>query len=129
MEMPFAPVEVFCSFAGADASFLEQLEKHLSLLQHEGFITVWHKRQILAGTDWKEAADRHLNTASLILLLISPDFLASDYCYGIEMQRAMQRHEANEARVIPILLRSADWQSAPFSKLQALPSDGKPITT
>jgi hypothetical protein len=128
MGMPFMPVEVFCSSAEADAPLLEQLEKHLSLLRHEGLITTWHKRQILAGTDWKEAIDRHLNTASLILLLISPDFLASNYCYGVEMQRAMQRHEANEARVIPLLLRSVDWQSAPFAKLKALPSNGKPIT-
>ena len=65
----------------------------------------------------------------MILLLISADFLASDYCYGIEMQRALQRHQANEARVIPILLRSVDWKGAPFEHLQALPTGAKPITS
>jgi hypothetical protein len=78
--------------------------------------------------DWKKIVDHHLDTASIILLLISADFVASDYCYGIEMQRAMERHEAGETHIIPILLRPVDWQSAPFGKLKALPSNGTPIT-
>ena len=97
MEMQFAPVEVFYSFAEADAPLLEQLERHLSLLRREGLISTWHKRQIVAGSDWQSKVDHHLNTASLILLLISPDFLASDYQYGVELQRAMERHDENEA--------------------------------
>ncbi len=123
------PQEVLYCYADADEPLLNELEKHLSLLRHEGLITTWHKRQIIAGTDWTKAFDRHLNTASVILLLISANFLASDYCYGIEVQQAMQRHDTNEARVIPILLRPVDWQGAPFGKLKSLPSNGKPITT
>ncbi len=91
-------------------------------------ITTWHKRQIIAGTDWTKALDHHLKTASVILLLISANFLASDYCYGIEVQQAMQRHDTNEARVIPILVRPVDWHSAPFGKLKALPSNETAIT-
>jgi len=72
--------------------------------------------------------DDHLKTAQIILLLISPDFLASDYCYSIEMQRAIERHETGEARVIPIILQPVDWQNTPFSKLQVLPKNAKPIT-
>jgi len=128
MSILFTPVEVFYSFADVDAPLLEQLEHHLSVLRREGQITTWHKRQIVAGSDWQMELDQHLNTASLILLLISPAFFASDYCYGVEMQHAMQRYEAGEARVIPLLLRPVDWQSAPFGKLKALPSNGKPIT-
>jgi hypothetical protein len=100
----------------------------LSILQRDGLIATWHRRQIIAGSVWQEEVDRHLNTASLILLLISSDFLASDYCYGNEMQRALQRHTAREARVIPILLRPCVWQSAPFAPLQVLPSGSRPIT-
>jgi len=122
------PLEVFYSYADSDEPLLHELEKHLSLLKHTGLITTWHKRQITAGSDWKLLMDSHLNIASIILLLISPDFLASDYCYGIEMQQALQRQEAGEARVIPILLYPVDWQSAPFGKLKTLPSNGKPIT-
>ena len=128
MSAQLAPIEVFYSYADADEDLRSKLDKHLSQLRHDGLITTWHKRQIIAGTDWVKALDEHLNMASVILLLISADFLASDYCYGVEMQRAMERHDANEARVIPILLRPCDRQSAPFGKLQSLPSDGRPVS-
>ena len=80
METPFAPVKVFCSYSDSskDTPLREDLERHLSVLQHERIISTWHKRKIAAGSDWQVELDRHLNTASLILLLISPDFLASD---------------------------------------------------
>jgi len=126
--MSFAPIEIFYSFAEADAPLLEQLEHHLILLRRRGMIAPWHKHEIHAGSDRQGELDTHLNTASLILLLISPDFLASDYCYEIEMQQALQRHESGQARVVPILLRPVDWQSAPFAHLQALPTTGQAIT-
>lgn len=129
MSAQLAPIEVFYSYADADENLRSELDKHLSQLRHDGLIITWHKRQIIAGTDWTKVLDKHLNTASVILLLISSDFVASDYCYGIEMQQAMKKHNAGEARVIPILLRPVDWQSAPFGKLQALPGNGMPITT
>src|SRR5262249_48477005 len=94
----------------------------------QGVIQTWHDRNINAGDDWKQQIDDNLNTATVILLLISADFLASDYCYEIEMQRALERHNAGEARVIPVILRPVDWHSAPFGTLQALPTDTKPIT-
>ncbi len=122
------PVEVFLSYAPEDEEFRLKLENHLKLLEREGFIILWHKRRIVPGTDWGEELDRHLNKAAVIFLLISDDFLASDYCYGTEMRRAMERHEAGDARVIPIILRPVEWQSAPFGKLPALPSNGNPIT-
>jgi internalin A len=118
METPPAPVEVFCSFAEADVLYLEQLEKHLSLLQREGLITIWHKRLVVAGSNWQVEVDQRLNAAALILLLISPSYAASDDCYD-EMQRAMQRLERGEAQVIPLLLRPVDWQCASFGKLTA----------
>jgi tetratricopeptide (TPR) repeat protein len=121
-------VEVFYSYAHEDASLRDTLEKHLSLLHRQGVISQWHDRQITAGTNWAQAVDEHLERASVILLLISADFLASDYCYGIEMKRALERHQANEAHVIPILLRWVDWKDAPFAHIQALPTDAKPIT-
>ncbi|HTK07157.1 MAG TPA: FxSxx-COOH system tetratricopeptide repeat protein [Ktedonobacteraceae bacterium] len=122
------PIEVFFSYANADELLCKELEKHLSLLRRNGLITTWHKRQIIAGTDWARVLDRHLNIASIILLLVSSDFLASDYCYGVEMEQAMKRHDAGEARVIPVILRPCDRKSAPFGKLQALPSNNIPIT-
>lgn len=130
MEKPLAPVEVFysCSDSSTDAPLLEQLEHHLSVLQREGLITTWHKGRIVAGRVRQAELDRHFNTAALILLLVSSDFLASDSCYGTEMQRALQRHAAQEAQVIPVLLRSCVWQNAPFGMLEVLPTGATPIT-
>jgi hypothetical protein len=121
------PVSVFCSYAHGDECFRAELDKHLALMRRNDEIAGWHDRNISAGTDWKLSIDRHLKAAEIILLLVSADFLASDYCYEIEMRRAMERHEAGEARVIPIILRDCDWSSTPFSKLQALPRDARPI--
>jgi phosphate/phosphite/phosphonate ABC transporter binding protein len=122
-----APVEVFYSYAHEDEAFRRELEKHLSLLLRQGLISAFHDRQIVAGTDFAKAIDTHLETASLILLLVSSDFLASDYCYGREMKRALERHQANEAWVIPILLRPAEWQHTPLAKLKPLPTNGKSV--
>jgi NACHT domain/TIR domain len=123
------PMSVFYSYAHGDEALRNELEKHLSALQRQGFITGWHDRKIVPGTDWAQAIDFHLNEVSIILLLISPDFLASDYCYGIEMKHALERHAAQKARVIPILLRPVDWKGAPFAHLQVLPTNTKAITT
>src|SRR5579864_7606200 len=115
--MPNLPIEVFYSYAHQDEQLRTELEKHLSLLHRQGLISAWHHRHILAGTDWTQAIDTHLEQASIILLLVSADFLSSEYCYGIEMQRAIARHQAKQAHVIPILLRPVDWQNAPFAHL------------
>ena len=122
------PAQIFYSYAHADEALRNELEKHLSLLQRQGLIVPWHDRDIQAGSEWKQEIDFHMDTASLILLLISPDFLASNYCYDYEMQRAMERHRRREARVIPVIMRPCDWQTAPFGALQALPRNGRPIT-
>jgi tetratricopeptide (TPR) repeat protein len=127
MSFPGGPVEVFCSYAPEDEIFRHQLETHLSLLQREGLLSLWHPRKIAPGTDWSKAIDEHLSNAAIILLLISSDFLASDYCYGVEMALALQLHEANKARVLPIIARSVLWQSSPFSHLSVLPTNARAI--
>jgi AAA+ ATPase superfamily predicted ATPase len=122
------PVEIFFCYAHEDEPLRQGLEKQLRALKRQGLIDVWHDRKIGVGTDWEEEIDKHLNKAQVILLLISPDFMDSDYCYGIEMMRAIERHERGEAHVIPIILRPVYWQGAPFGKLQALPTNAKPVT-
>jgi len=121
-------IEIFYSYAHKDEKWRKELEKQLSNLRHQGLITSWYDRNISAGTEWAREIDTHLNTASIILLLVSPDFIASDYCYSIEMKRAMERHEAGEARVIPIIVRPTEWEETAFGKLQVLPTTSRPIS-
>lgn len=123
------PVEVFFSYSHADEALRKQLETHLSLLQRQGVIRAWHDRGIAAGQEWKAEIDQHLEQARVILLLVSADFLASNYCYDVEMTRALERHEAREAVVIPIILRKCDWSTAPFARLPSLPEDAKAVTS
>jgi formylglycine-generating enzyme required for sulfatase activity len=123
------PIKVFYSYSHKDRKRRETLGTHLSLLQREGLIQEWHDGCIQAGQEWEPEIYQQLEAAHLILLLISPDFMKSDFCYATEMQRALQRHEAGTARVVPIILRPTDWKSAPFSQLKCLPLDGKPVTT
>lgn len=122
-------VELFFSYSHRDQELRDELERHLSLLKRRGVISTWHDRRIGAGSEWAGEIDEHLERASLILLLISADFLSSDYCYDVELRMAMERHVAGTARVIPVVLRSVDWTGAPFSNLQAVPTDGKPVTS
>jgi AAA-like domain/TIR domain len=123
------PVEVFFSYSHKDEALRDKLANHLTALQNQSVIDAWHDREISAGAEWAGAIDRAMDSANLILLLISDDFLASKYCYDIELKRAMERYEAKEASVIPIILRPVDWSGAPFGKLQALPKGAKAVTT
>jgi hypothetical protein len=122
-------VEIFYSYSHKDGKLRDQLEKSLSILKSERIIAAWHDRKIGVSEDWSGQIDEHVKSAQIILLLVSADFLASGYCYDIEVRRAMERHEAGEALVVPVILRPVDWSGAPFGKLQALPSDAKPITS
>ncbi len=121
-------MDVVFSYSHQDEELRNELEKHLSLLRRQRVIDIWSDHRIGPGEEIGGEIDQHLESADIILLLVSPDFLNSDYCYDIEMKRAMERHEHGEARVIPIILRPCDWQSAPFGKLKVIPSDGKPVT-
>ncbi len=124
-----APLSVFLSYSHRDEPRRDRLEKHLALLKREGRITLWHDREIRGGEGWAERISDHLETADLVLLLVSADFLASDYCYETEMTRALERHNGGEARAVPIVLKPCDWQSAPFGRLQALPRDDRPVAS
>lgn len=119
---------LFC-YAHKDERLLDSLKAHLQPMRYEGLMTTWHDRDISPGANWEEKIDEHLDTAHIILLLVSPDFMASKYCYGTEMTRAIERHEQGEVLAIPIILRPTDWEKTPLGKLQALPKNGKAITT
>jgi len=123
------PVRVFYSYSHKDEPYREQLETHLKILQRMGMIQSWTDRLIQAGEEWDQKIDENLERAQIVVLLISADFIASDYCYEVEMKRALQRHEEGRTRVVPIIVRDCNWKIAQFAKLNALPKDGKAVAT
>lgn len=125
---PRGSTRIFISYSHKDEDLFEELRSHLSLLQRRGLIHTWHDRRIDPGADWQSEIDDHIYSSRIILLLISSDFIASDYCYDREMALAIERHEAGKARVVPIVVRPTDCRGAPFSKLQMLPKDALPIS-
>jgi hypothetical protein len=118
------PLSVFCSYSHKDQKYRRTLETHLSQLRNDGLISIWTDREIIASQNWSSRIHENLNRADIVLLLVSADFLRSEYCYAEEMVRAMERHEAGDCAVVPIIVRECDWTTAIFAKLQYLPSTG-----
>lgn len=118
---------VFISYSYQDEPYRLELERHLSGLRRNGYIDTWTDLKILPGEEWDRSVSETLNQARIILLLISADFLASEYCNDAELKTALQRHEQGAGSVIPIILRPCDWQNSPFADLQPLPVGGQPI--
>ena len=123
------PVDLFYSYSHKDEPLRDELDAHLALLRKRGVLRTWHDRKIGGGDPWAASIDANLESADIILLLVSADFIKSDYCYDIEMRRGLERHEAGEARMVPVIVRACDIEGAPFAKLQALPKDAKPVTS
>lgn len=123
------PVRVFVSYSHQDERLLKRLSTHLAGLKRQGVIETWHDRRIVASDDWSEEIDERLADAQIVLCLVSPDFLASDYCYEREMRVALDAHARGTKRVVPVIIRPADWQHSPLGRLQAVPRDARPVTT
>ncbi len=122
-------VSLFYSYSHKDEALRDELEEHLSLLKRNGIIHSWHDRKIGAGNEWQSSIDKNLETANIIVFLVSSSFLDSDYCYDKEMKKALEKHEKGDARVVPVIIRPVDWSGAPFSKLQALPKNAEAVTS
>ena len=123
-------MKAFISYSHKDIAALDRLHTHLASLGREGQIDAWFDREILAGGELDAEIAEQLESCELFLLLVSPDFLASDYCVEREMERALERHHAGEARVVPIIVEPCDWASSSSSlrQLKVLPRDGKPVS-
>ncbi len=122
-----SPLRLFYSYSHKDEEHQAELEIHLTLLKRKGLLETWSDRKITPGQEWAGEIDKALERADIILLLISSDFIASNYCYDIEMTRALKRHNAKEATVIPIIVRDCNWDIEPLRKLKALPKDAQPV--
>ena len=122
------PIEIFFSYAHEDEDLMNDVRRQLIIFERKGQIIKWYDRMILPGEEWENHIDSGLRKAQIILLFVSPSFIESKYCYDVEVREALKRHESNEAHVIPIILRPCAWEEAPFSKLQALPQDGRAVS-
>ncbi|MFK7772534.1 MAG: toll/interleukin-1 receptor domain-containing protein [Saprospiraceae bacterium] len=120
--------KIFISYSHKDESFKDELQSWLKSLQYSFEINVWEDRQIQIGDDWSEEISTAMEAAEFIILLISKDFLASDFIQDVEVKRAFERHKAGEAVVLPVIIRPCYWQQKPISDVQVVPKDGKPIT-
>jgi len=123
------PLRLMYSYSHIDEKLKMELDAYLAPLAREGLVTVWSDRAISAGSEWEQEILSNLESADLIILMVSAHFMSSDYCWSKEMTRAVERHGEGTARVIPVIVSHADWQKAPFAKLQALPKDAKPISS
>jgi TIR domain len=126
------PVNVFLCYAPQDEELRGELETHLALLKRQGYVRSWSARRIGAGEEWRGAIDRHLEEAEVILLLVSADFLASDYLYDVELRRALERHRTERTKVISILLRPYDYafKDSPLAEIEVvLPRNGVAVTS
>lgn len=121
-------MKAFISYSHKDAAALERLHVHLAMLKRDGLIETWFDREILAGEEIDAEIENQLESCELFLLLISPDFLASDYCYDKEMTRAFERHDAGEAQIVPLIIEPCEWTSSRLRKLKAIPRDGKAVS-
>jgi TIR domain len=119
---------VFVSYSHRDEELRDQLEVQLAMLKRQGLVDVWHDRRLHAGDHLDGSIGKELDEADIILLLVSPDFLASDYCYNIEKAGALERHKDGEARLISVILRPCEWQHTELADYLVTPTDGKPIT-
>ena len=131
---PAPPVSLFYSYAHEDEQLRDELCGHLKILERRGLVSSWHDRQIRPGEDWHAAIDQELQSADMVLLLVSTDFVNSDYIFGNELTVAMQRHAAGFTTVVPIIVRAVniepeDADAFPFMKLQGLPTDLRPVTS
>lgn len=120
---------VFVSYAHEDEAMRSKLSDHLGGLRHGRFIKDWSDGQIVPGQEWGPEIIRRLEEADIVLLLVTSSFLGSEFIGRVELARALERHRRGAAIVIPVILKPADWQSAGLAGLQALPKNGKAVST
>ena len=123
------PLSVFISYSKDDKSYLESFRKYLKPLERKGSIQIWDDTKLKAGEDWKSAIENQLNTADIIIFLVSSDLINTDYVWDVEMKTAFARHERNEVHVVPVILRDCGWLDTDFTRFNALPDKGRPVST
>ena len=124
-----SPWQLFYSYSHKDSDLRERLATYLAPLKQQNKIEEWYDRRIEPGQNWEKEITDRLDSANLFILLVTGDFLASDYCFGVEVERALARLKKGEVKIVPILAKPCLWQESRFSELQMVPRDTKPMTS
>lgn len=123
------PVRLFYSYSHKDEDYRVEFENQLRSLRNQGWVEDWHDRMLVPGQNWEREIDKRLFSSDLILLLISVNFISSDYCWQVEMEQALELHERGLATVIPVMVHPCEMRSTPFRRIQGLPPGLRPIST
>jgi hypothetical protein len=123
------PIRLMCSYSHKDEQLWKELKEHLSPLKRQGLVRLWDDRCIEPGTNWEKQIYQELANADIIILFVSSSFTDSEFCFSNELSKALERDDAGQCRVIPVIVRDVDWKTMPFSHLQALPKNGAPVTS
>lgn len=122
------PVKIFIAYARKDSGLLDEFRSHFSSLVHTNEVEIWYDGELIPSTIWEDEIREQMHQADVILMLLSPDSIASEYFYKKELPRAMERHSRKDTHVVPVILRPCVWEPTPLGNLQAVPKNGKPIT-
>ncbi|HEY8688924.1 MAG TPA: toll/interleukin-1 receptor domain-containing protein [Chitinophagaceae bacterium] len=122
-------MNAFISYSHLDNQMLDRLHKHLAQLQRDGIITAWTDQEILAGGKLNQNISSSLSNSKLFIALLSPDYLASNYCYEKEFEKALEMEKQRKLIIVPVILEPCDWLNTPFKEFKALPKDGKAVST
>jgi hypothetical protein len=121
-------VKIFVAYARKDTRLLDKFRSHLSSLEHINEVRIWYDGKIIPSTVWEDQIREQMHQADIILMLLSPDAIASEYFYHKELTDAMERHLRGDAHVVPVILRPCVWEPTPLGRLQVVPRNGKPVT-
>lgn len=121
-------MKAFISYSHKDAHYFEKLEIHLAQIRRENLITEWSDHKISAGANLDKEISTALYESQLFISLVSPDYIASQYCYEKEFGAALKLQEEGKMTIVPIIVEPCDWKSTPMKDIKALPEDGKPVS-
>ncbi|MGH3449661.1 MAG: TIR domain-containing protein [Haloechinothrix sp.] len=127
--MDRGPLKLFLSYAHEDRDLVTELRKHLAPLRHEQIVADWYDREVMAGQDWDREIRAQLESSDLVIVVVSADFVASDYAYGRELALALRLHDQGRLRLLPVIGRNCKWQNLPLARLQVLPEGAVPISS
>ena len=123
------PLKLFLSYAHEDRDIVAELRKHLAPLRYEQIVTDWYDLELMPGHDWDQDIISQLESSDLVLVVISADFVASNYAYGRELNLSLDLHDQDRVRLLPVIARNCKWQNLPFARLQVLPEGAVAISS